>query len=56
MAKRKKSRDQQTVQEDSILQELLMELRTIAERRQDAVRWQTLMHQRFQLDNTSDIF
>jgi hypothetical protein len=50
MAKRKKSRDQQTVQEDSILQELLMELRTIAERRQDAVRWQTLMHQRFQLE------
>jgi hypothetical protein len=46
MAKRKTSRNQQTVQEDAILQELLMELRTIAERRQYAIRWHTLMNQR----------
>ena len=50
MAKRKKAREQQTVQEDAILQELLMEVQALAEQRQDAVRWQTLMHQRFQLE------
>ena len=46
MAQRKQSRDQQTVQEDTVIKELLMELQAIAERRQYAVRWQQLMHQR----------
>jgi hypothetical protein len=50
MAKRKKARDQQTMHEDAIVQELLAEVQAIAERRQDAVRWHTLMHQRFQLE------
>jgi hypothetical protein len=44
MAKRKKTRDQQTVQEDAIVQELLAELQAIEERRQYAIRWHTLMH------------
>ena len=46
MAKRKQARDQQTVQEDAIVQELLAELQAIAERRQYAIRWPTLMNQR----------
>ena len=50
MAKRKKSHNQQTVQEDAIINELLMELQAIAERRQGAVRLHTLMHQRCHLE------
>jgi len=46
MAKRKTSRNQQTVQEDAIIKELLMELQAIEERRQGAVRLHQLMHQR----------
>jgi hypothetical protein len=50
MAKRKKSRDQQTVQEDPIVKELLVELQAIAERRQCAVRLHTLLNQRCHLE------
>jgi hypothetical protein len=50
MAKRKQSRDQQTVQEDAIIQELLAEGQAIAERRQYAIRWHTLMNQRCHLE------
>jgi hypothetical protein len=50
MAKRKKSRDQQTVQEDAIVKELLMEVQAIAERRQCAVRLHQLMDQRCHLE------
>jgi hypothetical protein len=46
MAKLKKSRDRQTVQEDAIVQELLAEVQASEEWRQCAVRWHTLMHQR----------
>jgi hypothetical protein len=50
MAKRKQSRNQQTVQEDAIVKELLMELQAIAEWRQCAVRWHQLMDQRCHLE------
>ena len=50
MTKLKKSRDQQTVHEDAIVQELLMELQAIEERRQCAVRFHQLMHQRCHLE------
>jgi hypothetical protein len=50
MAKRKKSRDQQMVQEDAIVKELLMEVQAIAERRQCAVRLHQLMDQRCHLE------
>jgi hypothetical protein len=50
MAKRKKSRDQQTVHEDAIVQELLAALQAIEERRQCAVRWRTLINQRCHLE------
>jgi len=50
MAKRKTSRNQQTAQEDAIIKELLMELQAIAERRQGAVRFHQLMHQRCHLE------
>lgn len=50
MAKRKQSRNQQTVQEDAIIKELLMELQAIAERRQGAVRFHQLMNQRCHLE------
>ena len=50
MAKRKKSRDQQMVQEDAIVQELLAEVQAIEARRQDASRWHTLMNQRGHLE------
>ena len=50
MAKRKKSHDQQTVQEDAIVQELLAEVQAIEERRQYAVRLHQLMHQRCHLE------
>ena len=50
MAKRKKSRDRQTVQEDAIVQELLAEVQASEERRQCAVRFHTLMNQRCQLE------
>jgi hypothetical protein len=46
MATRKKSRDQQTVHEDAIVKELLVEVQAIEERRQCAVRFHTLMNQR----------
>jgi hypothetical protein len=46
MAKRKQSRNQQTVQEDAIIKALLMKLQAIAERRQGAVRLHQLMNQR----------
>jgi hypothetical protein len=46
MAKLKKSRDQQTVHEDAIVQELLLELQASEERRQYAVRFHQLMNQR----------
>ena len=50
MAKRKKSRDQQTVQEDAIVQELLAEVQAIEERSQCAVRWHQLMNQHCHLE------
>jgi hypothetical protein len=50
MAKRKKSRDQQTVQEDAIVQELLAAVQASEEWRQCAIQWHTLMHQRCQLE------
>ena len=50
MAKRKPFREQQTVQEEVILQELLREVQASAERRQDARRWHQLMHQRCHLE------
>ena len=50
MAKLKKSRNQQTVQEDAIVKELLMELQAIEERRQCAVRFHQLMNQRCHLE------
>jgi hypothetical protein len=50
MAKLKKSRNQQTVQEDAQIKELLMELQAIAEQRQCAVRFHQLMHQRCHLE------
>jgi hypothetical protein len=50
MAKRKQSREQQTRHEDTIVQELLAEVQAIAERRQDAVRWHTLLNQRCHLE------
>jgi hypothetical protein len=50
MAKRKKSRDQQTVQEDAIIKELLVEVQAIAERRQYAVQFHQLMQQRCHLE------
>jgi hypothetical protein len=50
MAKRKQSRDQQTVQEDPIVQELLTEVQAVEERRQYALRWHTLMNQRCHLE------
>jgi hypothetical protein len=56
MAKRKKSRDPQTAQEDAVVQQLLAEVQAIEERRQYAFRWHTLMNQRCHLDNASDIF
>ena len=48
MAKRKKSRGQQTVQEDARVKALLVEVEAIEERRQCAVRLHQLMHQRCQ--------
>ena len=50
MAKLQKSRNQQTVQEDAIVKELLMELQAIEAWRQDAVRWHQLMHQHCHLE------
>src|SRR5215510_2364122 len=50
MAKPRKSRDQQTMQEDRIIMELLAEVQAIEERRQDAVRLHTLMNQRCALE------
>jgi hypothetical protein len=50
MAKRKQSRDQQTAQEDAIVQQLLAAWHTIEERRPCATRWHMLMHQHFQLE------
>jgi hypothetical protein len=50
MAKRKTSRDQQTVQEDAIMQELLREVQAMTERRQYAVRFHQLMNQRCHLE------
>jgi hypothetical protein len=50
MAKRKQSRNQQTVQEDAIVKELLAELQAIAERRQYAIRLHTLMNQHCHLE------
>jgi hypothetical protein len=50
MAKRKQSRDQQTVQQDTIVQELLTEVQAVEERRQYALRWHTLMNQRCHLE------
>ena len=50
MAKRKQSREQQTVQEDATVKELLTELQTVAERRQYTVRFHQLMHQRCHLE------
>ena len=50
MAKRKKSRDQPTVQEDMIVQELVVEVQAIEERRQCAVRFHQLMNQRCHLE------
>jgi hypothetical protein len=46
MAKPSKSRDQQTLQEQLIITELLMELQEIDARRQCAVSLHTLMNQR----------
>ena len=51
MAKLQKSRNQQTVQEDAIVKELLMELQAMEEWRQCAVRWHQLMHQRCHLES-----
>jgi hypothetical protein len=50
MAKRKKAREQQTVQEDAVFQELLAEWQAIEEQRQCAVRWHQLMNQRCHLE------
>ena len=50
MAKLQKSRNQQTVQEDAIVKELLMELQAMEEWRQYAVRWHQLMHQHCHLE------
>ena len=50
MAKLKQSRDQQTVQEDAIVQELLAEVQAIEERSQCAVRWHQLMNQHCHLE------
>ena len=50
MAKLQKSRNQQTVQEDAIVKELLMELQAMEEWRQCAVRGHQLMHQRYHLE------
>jgi hypothetical protein len=50
MAKRKQSRDQQTVHEDAIVKELVVEVQASEERRQCAVRFHTLMNQRCQLE------
>ena len=50
MAKPNKSRAQQTLQEQQIITELLTELQAIEERRQYAVRFHLLMHQRCHLD------
>ena len=50
MATRKQSHDQQTVQEDAIVQELLAEVQAIEERGQCAVRLHQLMNQRCHLE------
>jgi hypothetical protein len=50
MAKPKKSREQQRMQEDAIVQELLAEVQAVEERRQCAVRLHQLMHQRCHLE------
>ena len=50
MAKPRKAREQQTVQEDAIMKELLVEVQAIAERRQCAVRWHQLIDQRCHLE------
>ena len=50
MAKLKKSRDQQTVHEDALVKELLVEVQAIEERRQCVVRLHTLMNQRCHLE------
>ena len=50
MAKPTKSRAQQTVQGQQVITELLAELQTIEERRQDAVRLHTLMNQHCPLE------
>jgi hypothetical protein len=50
MAKRKQSREQQTVHEDAIMKELLVELQAIEEQRQCAVRFHQLMDQRCHLE------
>ena len=44
MAKPKKSRDQEKVQEHPMIKELWAELQAIEERKQCAVRWHTLMN------------
>ena len=50
MAKPHKSRDQEAWQEEQMVQELLMELQSIEERMQCAVRLHTLMRQRCHLE------
>ena len=50
MAKRKQARDQQTMHDDAIVQELVAEVQAIAERRQCAVRFHQLMNQGYQLE------
>ena len=50
MAKRKKSRKPQTVQEDATVKKLLAEVQAIAERGQYAVRLHQLMNQRCHLE------
>ena len=50
MAKPHKSQDQEAWQEEQMVQELLTELQSIAERMQCAVRLHTLMHQRCHLE------
>jgi hypothetical protein len=50
MAKGKKSRNQQTVHDDAIIEELLVEVQASAERRQCAIRLHTLMDQRCHLE------
>jgi len=50
MAKPRKSRDQQTMQEERIIMELLAEVQAIEERREYAVRLHTLMNQRCPLE------